>query len=954
MSEDQRPPDDSEPTRLDSTDLASDPDSTREAGGTPGDRSTVKRLGDFELLRELGRGGMGVVYAARQVSLDRRVALKVLPPAMGLTSQAKQRFQREARAAAKLHHTNIVPVHAVGEHEGHHFYAMELIEGQSLDHVLRQVVDEGTNALMEATVTQMLAEIGPRPATPNQDKEVTSLSDTSARSREWFDTVAELMADVADGLHYAHGRGIIHRDIKPANLMLSKEGHLCVTDFGLARVLQEPGITVTGSFLGTPAYMSPEQIAAGRIKVDHRTDVYSLGVVLYEMLTLERPFHGESREEILNGVLTKEPRPLRRINTKIPVDLETICLKAMEKEPERRYRAAGELANDLRQYLQHGLIAARRAGLLLRAAKWARRHPVAATAGGLAVVFAVVVAGVVWINAQRSAAARVERLLLEGRLALEAGMYREGVANVDRALSIDPQSDGARILKAKFLPYAGNRRMVMEDAKARLALDPEDWVSHLIVAFAGSEWLEMDYSVDVRGHVEALKGAPESADLFHLRSLVADSAQEQLHWLDRALELEPNHPQALDRRYIVLMWTLMDIAEAFRICERIIVAHPKSEFGYTLKAFGLNSVGDYDGAIETVNKAIELDPGEAHAYWTRGHIYKTNGKYRESIPDFTKAIELRPQRSIHYRRRAQAYDALGEYDKALVDARKAVEINPNYPENWRALFTVLLDLKDENQIRTAAGELRERIGTWYDWSDYKARTVGFNQLSRVYRELGDHEQALSDATRAIELHPAGLTGYVNRLRVRQQRTGKKSIQEDCDRLAALDIENVDEDLTRAAHLASTCSRPDQALDTYTRIIGRAPDYWRAYGDRGKLRFKEKHFEAALSDYEKATKLAPKQPGMLNRYAWALLFSEPSDLLDPDKALDLTLQANEIAGFDNPDYLKTLAHAYHLTGDAEMAVETQRRAISLLPEGADRSEYEERLAEFEAALQDRSK
>jgi serine/threonine protein kinase len=354
MSDDQRPSN-SETTRAESGG-----DTTRQDGGKPEGNSSVKRLGDFDLLREIGRGGMGVVYEARQISLKRRVALKVLPPALGMSAQAKQRFEREAQAAAKLHHTNIVPVHAVGEHDGHHFYAMDLIEGQSLDHVLHQVIDEGTNALMEATVTQTLAEIPLRPSTSIQEREETSLSDTSAGGREWIDTVAKLMAEVADGLHYAHGRGVIHRDIKPANLMLSKEGHLCVTDFGLARVLQEPGITVTGSFLGTPAYMSPEQISAGRIKVDHRTDVYSLGVVLYEMLTLQRPFPGESREEILNGVLTKEPRSPRRINGRIPVDLETICLKALEKEPDRRYSTAAELASDLRQYLQHGLIAARR------------------------------------------------------------------------------------------------------------------------------------------------------------------------------------------------------------------------------------------------------------------------------------------------------------------------------------------------------------------------------------------------------------------------------------------------------------------------------------------------------------------------------------------------------------------------------------------------------------------
>src|SRR5437867_1964902 len=270
----------------------------------------VRRLGDFELLREIGRGGMGIVYEARQVSLDRRIALKVLPPALGMSDQATQRFEREARAAARLHHTNIVPVHSIGEENGCHYYAMDLIEGDSLDRVLRQLVDEGANPLMAATVTRAVQELPPRPATPGHEGETTtSLSDSSAGSRRWFDAAAKLVAEVAEGLHYAHGRGIIHRDIKPANLMLSREGHLCVADFGLARMLQEPGMTVSGSFIGTPAYMSPEQIAAGRMKIDQRTDIYSLGAVLYELLTLQRPFPGESREAVVTGILTKDPRP---------------------------------------------------------------------------------------------------------------------------------------------------------------------------------------------------------------------------------------------------------------------------------------------------------------------------------------------------------------------------------------------------------------------------------------------------------------------------------------------------------------------------------------------------------------------------------------------------------------------------------------------------------------------
>ena len=207
----------------------------------PDDSHYKKRLGDFELLREIGRGGMGIVYEARQVSLNRRVALKVLPPGLGLTGHAIQRFQREAQAAAKLHHTNIVPVHAIGEAEGCHYYAMELIEGQSLSEVLKDLSGSGSNPLMDATLTMLTGvEEQAKPAA-DVAQSSPSLSDSTTGNRKWFDVVAKLISDVADALEYAHERGVIHRDIKPANLMLSGNGRLCITDFGLARVAQEPG-----------------------------------------------------------------------------------------------------------------------------------------------------------------------------------------------------------------------------------------------------------------------------------------------------------------------------------------------------------------------------------------------------------------------------------------------------------------------------------------------------------------------------------------------------------------------------------------------------------------------------------------------------------------------------------------------------------------------------------------
>jgi serine/threonine protein kinase len=260
-----------------------------------------RQLGEFRIVRELGRGGMGTVYEAVQTSLNRRVALKVLGPGLGLTDRAVQRFRREAEAAAKLHHTNIVPVYATGEANGCHFYAMELIDGPSLDHVIRQmresrVPDHDPGPSADAVAT------GPYiPAVVTTPPSGSGSGAGKGTSRERFDRIATMIADVADALHHAHTHGVTHRDIKPSNLMLSSDGRLSVTDFGLARMLEQPGMTITGEFVGTPAYMSPEQVSAGRIPVDHRSDIYSLGATLYELLTLRPPFVAKGRDRLQRG-----------------------------------------------------------------------------------------------------------------------------------------------------------------------------------------------------------------------------------------------------------------------------------------------------------------------------------------------------------------------------------------------------------------------------------------------------------------------------------------------------------------------------------------------------------------------------------------------------------------------------------------------------------------------------
>jgi serine/threonine protein kinase len=339
-------------------------------------------LGDFRIVREIGKGGMGVVYEAEQLSLHRRVALKVLPFAAALDTRQLQRFKNEAQAAACLHHSNIVPVYSVGCERGVHFYAMQFINGQSLAEAITQLrrAHAGQNTRAEPGNRNGFhpeAEGPPR----GDDTPLAALSTArSTRNTEFFRAAARLGVQAAEALDHAHQQGVIHRDVKPSNLLLDAAGHLWVADFGLALCHGGPGMTAPGGTVGTLRYMSPEQALAKRALVDHRSDVYALGVTLYEALTLQPAYAGSDREELLQQIAAGEPPPPRRLEPSIPVELETIVLKAMAREPEGRYQTAQEMADDLRRFLEGRPILARRPGLGERAVRWSQRHRTALAA----------------------------------------------------------------------------------------------------------------------------------------------------------------------------------------------------------------------------------------------------------------------------------------------------------------------------------------------------------------------------------------------------------------------------------------------------------------------------------------------------------------------------------------------------------------------------------------------
>jgi tetratricopeptide (TPR) repeat protein len=666
----------------------------------PSPTDHLPRLGDFVIGRELGRGGMGVVYEAVQTSLNRKVALKVLRDAGCLPTSAVQRFHREAEAAAKLHHSNIVPIYTTGEQDGIHFYAMELIEGPSLDRVIRQlrgaqpatpaprVPDRaGDSAPDDPDAT------GPYVATPAPSLGSGSATSTLTSGDAYFDTVARMVAEVADALDYAHRNGVVHRDIKPSNLLLSPAGRLCVSDFGLARVTEQPGMTITGEMVGTPRYMSPEQIAAGRVPVDHRTDIYSLGATLYELLTLQAPFAAEHREQLLAQIINQEPRPPRRVDAKVPVDLETICLKAMDKDPARRYPSAGQMAEDLRRYLSRFAILARRAGPLTKARKWVKRNPhlaaalagvlvCAGLAGGLAYQAyrerkqhdddllaeqrrsaldkALVLSRLEDFDGARQAIREAERLgcspgevrMRRGQLELYQGHLNEAIADLRQAVEWLPESVAARAMLSvayyKAARVTASYRTLSEAARLT-PVSPED------LLFLGYAESFQDPDRALRHLAEAVRRRPNSliALLIHtdvLRLHVLDSPDlenaktitDNVRVIKRQI---PDNVMALNLSLAVhtVCYHVYDelrqpaLREA-AVTEGLRDAEALKRFGTSPAALlsrwvFFEEIGQPEAAFADLRKASTESKAPPFIFYHGGHLYK-RGDYAEAARVF--------------------------------------------------------------------------------------------------------------------------------------------------------------------------------------------------------------------------------------------------------------------------------------------------------------------------------
>lgn len=804
-------------------------------------------LPDYEIVREIGRGGMGIVFEARQLKLNRLVALKVLPALLGaVRPDAIARFRREAELAASLKHSNIIAVHDFGEVDGTLFYAMELIEGRTLREVLREIDETGGIDVV----------VGDEPPTEAGDSTArrTSASTTrigsSARAdRTYFRMVATWIADVADALHYAHERGVIHRDIKPSNLLLSRDGRIMVSDFGLARGGSTETVTAPRALLGTCRYMSPEQVDTTRGPIGRGVDVYAQGATLYEMLALRPLFGAGDDRDVLHQVLHGEPTPPRRFVRQVPRELETICLKAIEKKPGDRFETALEFAEDLRRWLLDVPIHAKRPSAAARTMRFIRRRKVP-VALATAVLLAITATGVMYAeyhSSQRQAQAAqaaadsrgLELIVNDARALLYDGRFAAAMEKVEAGLAQVPDHLELQRLRAKVLRHMGREDEAIARLEDLVARHPDYWDAHYMLAIAYRDAGNKQKAAYYRERAKQLR--PDTAYAYYLEATEQSDPRRAIELLDKALALEPVYTEFLMER-AERHRQLGDFEAMLVDGERAATIRNKWALSHDVRARALLYLGRFAEAEKAFDEAIRLDPKLYPSLWVNRALAKNGmGRFAEAIADASEAIRLDPSFAYAYATRARARAGLGDVQEALADYAEALRLDPTNVEIYldRCL-------------------LYGQAGRWEDAINDASRVIqlrpndtrGYQNRAVAYQRTNQFERAIADLTQYLRLKPDDPVIWRTRALAYAQTQHYAEAIEDLERAIELEPEGAG-DLRNRAVYCFRIQRYADAIADLSRAIDLEPTYSAAWMFRGMTQEVTGDVEAALADYQQA-------------------------------------------------------------------------------------------------------
>jgi eukaryotic-like serine/threonine-protein kinase len=612
-------------------------------------------FGDYELLEEIGRGGQGVVYLARQKSLNRAVALKVLSPGQWASRGHLKRFRREAAAAASLDHPWIVPIYEVGECDGCCYFSMKFIDGGQLDEVVSRVPMSIRRA-------------------------------------------AEVIAKVARTVHYAHQHGILHRDIKPGNILLDTNGDPHLADFGLARLVEaENTVTRTEELMGTPSYMAPEQASGSNAQLTSAADVYGLGAVFYQLLTCHPPFSADTTYETLRLLVQTDAREPRLLNPRVNRELSAICMKCLEKDPRRRYPSALALADDLEHWLKHEPIQAKRSGFITHGRKWVQRNPAIAALVASLIALTAAVSWNIWKSqpTDRATAKSIAVLPFENLSPDPDNAYFADGIQEEMLTRLAGISDLKVISRTSTQQYQSKPRNLSQIAKQ---LGVANILEGTVQKVAGKVRVNVQLvNAETDSHLWAESYDRELTDIFGVESevakTVADTLRAKLTGNEAAsLNARPTtnsaaHDLYLRGRFFWSKRTSADMKRALGYFEQAAAADPDYAAAYAgmadcyllLPLYGGGVPSEmYPKAIAMAQEAISLDPTLSEPHASLGLVHALfDFDFPASVREFEEAIRLNPNyATAHHWFGDSVLPALGQFDRANAEAKRALELDP--------------------------------------------------------------------------------------------------------------------------------------------------------------------------------------------------------------------------------------------------------------------------------------
>jgi serine/threonine-protein kinase len=861
------------------------------AGAAQQAQEKLPDIPGYEVQNMLGRGGMGIVYKARHLKLDRPVAIKMLLSGEYASPSELSRFLRESQAMAALRHVNIAQVYDVADFAGRPYFSMEYVEGGTLAETLQGV---------------------PKPALE----------------------AAALVATLAGAVQSAHEAGIIHRDLKPSNILLTADGTPKISDCGLARRFTgESAITLIGIKVGTPSYMAPEQATGKPGSIGPAADIYSLGAILYEMLTGRPPFRGETASETERQLISEEPVPPTQLNAKVPRDLETICLNCLQKDPQRRYATAAALEEDIHRYERGEPIAARPAGVMERTRKWVRRRPaLAAVVVGTLLIVAALVGSAVWLVSDRAATTRaVENDLQDVTRLQREWAWPEAAAALDRArvrLHNRPAGELRRRLEAATrdlelvsrLDAIGLNRVALVEGRFPRTFDGAQADAAYTAAFReaglgsfGDDSLNVSMRIKNSNVKAALVAAlddwavcvKEAPRHDWLLRVARDADEDPTGWRDRAREPAICNDRAalmqlaedsfrakppvrllvalgerlqelgadatpflrkVQREHPGDFWANFMLGDALRknakpgesvrYYQAALAIRPRAAVAHGNLGMALAADNRTDEAIDEFREGIAIDPEFTHGHYSLGLALRAKGRLDEAIAEFQKAISIESNNADFRYNLALALRDNGKIDQAIEQFRLALQLNANHAD---AHFNLGLALNAKGAVADAIEQFQQALKLKPQNAD-----VHYN-LGLALKSKGEMDASIDQLLQAIRIEPNNAYAHYNvALALRAKGKTNEAIEYFVQALR-IDPKRADTHFNLALALKDS-GKIDQAIEHYQKVIALDPKHAHAYGALGEASLLQGRLKEAQAELRRCLELLPGDHPQRDQYA----------------------------------------------------------------------------------------